>query len=498
MTSAATRSLLIPMGLVALIVSIDGTAATVALPMIQRELSLDPASLQWTTTAFMVSGAAVSIPAGAVGDRLGRRRVYLIGLAILLVGSLITALSPSGPALVIGRAIAGCGGAISAVLALALVSSAVPANQVVRVVGLWAAASSAGAVIGPMVAGGIIEVLGWRLFFAVNLIPLAATGYLVLRYLPKSPREDGKRVSVGGVALLTAASFGLAGGISVISRAEGSPWAVGLLIGLGVMCGAVFIWREGHTRNPLVDWKCVFARPLPLIAGLSLLALIGFALTGSMYQQTLALQNAFKMSPMQAGAVDVGAGALYIAAAAATAWFVRNLGVARTVSLGLAVLATGIGALALADQHPGFWELMMWTSLLGVGVGIAAPALNATALEEVQPDQRGAVSGLLSLSSQLASVLGIAAFGAFGAAVTRDEWLEATDVGMSSPEVLDGVVSGRMVSIHNNFGHRLGDVAYVAYVRGVEVSDAVSAVLMLLGALAALIVLRKVRLGDPG
>ncbi|MEI8083068.1 MAG: MFS transporter, partial [Actinomycetes bacterium] len=310
------------------LVGLDAAIATIAMPTMERELSVNAASIQWTVIGYMVACAAVAVPVGALGDRIGKRPVYVAGLGAVLAGSIICTLSGSNWVLVTGRAIGGCGAAATTVMTLAILTSAVSADLVPKVVGMWAALSSSATCLAPMLSGLLVQTVGWRLMFGIDVIPLIVIMILARWTVPNTERATATRMGGLGLGLMVASVLLVAGGLS---RSGGNRLlSAGVLLPVvaGLLVMVAFVYQQRRTAKPLTDWKVIGQYPIPAV--LVLLAALGLALTGSMFQEMMLLQKAFDYSPLLAGSLDVGPAVIFVVCAALTSRISARFGVART------------------------------------------------------------------------------------------------------------------------------------------------------------------------
>ena len=477
------------MGITAFLVGLDAAASTLALPSIQRDLSIDAAGLEWTTLSYMVASAAIAIPAGALADRLGKRRVYVAGIVLFAIGSVLCALSPQIYALILGRTIAGVGGATVAVLAMAMLASSVPRSQIPRIVGLWAAVSSSAAVIAPALTGLIVESIGWRWFFGMNVVPLLLAAVIVTRALPPLEGDHEGRVPILSLALLTGGVLAVTGALSLLGG-TGSDTGTLIVLALGVALLVAFALQERRTPQQLIPWKAFARSPIPVC--LLLLALISWSVTGSMYEQTMALQNAFDLSPALAGALDIAPAILFIVMAALAARISARVGIRWTVVTGIALIAAAVLGTALTDLDLSFVLLAIFTALLGAGMGLAGPTLNSTVLSNVSAADHGAASGALSLSSSFAAAIGIATMGFVEAASTTRSWLDSTASNLQQGAGLSDVVAGSIHVVNETFGNAAAAAAAHAYTTGVVTSIVVAGIAICIGIVIAIVGLRRV------
>jgi len=477
------------MGITAFLVRLDAAASTLALPSIQRDLSIDAAGLEWTTLSYMVASAAFAVPAGTLADRLGKRRVYVAGIVLFAIGSVLCALSPHIYALILGRIIAGIGGATVAVLAMAILASSVPRPQIPRIVGLWAAVSSSAAVIAPALTGLVVESIGWRWFFGMNVVPLLLAAVIVTRALPPLEGHREGRVAVMSLALLTGGVLAITGALSLLGGA-GSDTGTLMVLVLGIVLLAAFGLQERRATQQLIPWRAFARSPIPVC--LLLLAVISWSVTGSMYEQTLALQNAFNLSPALAGALDIGPAILFIVMAALAARIAARVGIRWAVVAGISLIAVAILGTALTDLDVSFALLAVFSALLGAGMGLAGPTLNSTVMGEVPAQDHGAASGALSLSSSFAAAIGIATMGFVQATSTTRSWLETSSDNLQQGAGLSDVVAGSIHVVHDAFGEAAAAAAAHAYTTGVVTSILAAGIAICAAIVIAIVGLRHV------
>src|SRR4051812_8278232 len=244
MQRSRTRSTLAIVSLALFMVVLDNLIVTVALPSIQRDLGASLQQLEWTVNAYTLAFAVTLIPGAAIGDRFGRKRTFLVGLALFTASSAAAALAPGAGALVAARAVQGVGGAIVAPLTLTLLAEAFPPERRGAALGIWSGISGMGIALGPLVGGAVVDGLSWHWIFWINvplgvvLLPLAA-GFL------NESRGPSTRLDLPGVALVTSGLFGLVFGL-VRGQAEGwtSPLIVSSLAAGVVLLAAFIAWER--------------------------------------------------------------------------------------------------------------------------------------------------------------------------------------------------------------------------------------------------------------
>jgi EmrB/QacA subfamily drug resistance transporter len=389
---------------------LDITIVNVALPDIGRSLHADFSDLQWVIDAYSLTLAAFLLTAGSLGDLMGRRRVFVVGLAIFSLASLACGLSNDSTLLNLARGVQGIGGAVMFAQSLALIAEAFEGRERGTAFGIWGAVVGASVAVGPLIGGAITESWGWEWVFFIN-VPVGAIAIaLSLRYIseardPNAPGIDwpGLVTFCGGLFLLV---FALIRGNA---EGWGSTQIVAMLIGAVVLLVAFFV-IEWRVSNPMLDLNLF---RVPTFAGASIAA---FGLSASMFAMflylTLYIQNGLHYSPLQAG--------LRFLPITLTSFFVAPIAgrLSSTVPirflLGIGLALVGIGLLLM---H-GLTVHSTWTALLagfivaGVGIGLVNPPLATTAVGVVPPQRSGMASGINTTFRQVGIATGIAALGA--------------------------------------------------------------------------------------
>ncbi|MER5930007.1 MFS transporter [Streptomyces sp. NPDC002054] len=468
---------------------VDVTIVTVALPEMADGLNGSFAGLQWVMDIYALALAALLLGAGALADRAGRRRVYLGGLGLFAAASLACGLATGAGALIAFRAVQGAGGAAMFATTMALLSSSYQGRDRGVAFGVWGAVNGAAAAAGPIIGGVLTEHLGWRWIFFINLPVCALAVYVTRRAVAESrdPHGRAKGLDLPGTAAFT---LGAAALTYALIRAGEHGWtepaSLGLL-GLAVLALAAFVAAELRGAHPMLDLSLFRDRTFTGIL-LGALLLSGAAFS-SLLQVSLWLQSAEGMDPVAAGLVLVP---LSLAAFAVSAFGGRWLhGLPPRLSVGGGLLLTGAGALLQAlmlDAGDGWPVLLPGLVVAGLGAGLAAPALAATAMAVVPPARAGMAGGALNTARQLGNALGIAVLGAaFQAGLVRG----LTGAGAADAHgTAQALAAGRPVEGAGAAG--LAPLVDPAFAAGLRATFVVSGVLGLLGALAVLVLVRTV------
>jgi len=494
-TSGVGVLLLVSLATVQFLVNLDAAATTIALPAMQRDLTLSPQALQWTSIAYLALGAAVALPAGAISDRYGRRISFAIASLLLAAGGVMCATAGNGDVLVAGRALAGCGGGALTVLSVAILTATVGGNWVGPIVARWTAISSLSAIISPGLSGVLVDVIGWRWLLLVAVAPLLPVNLIIWRRLPDR-RGETRPIGWLGLLLLPLPVLLLCSGLSAGTTGSLTSLAFIGPIVLGAIALVVVIAHQRRTRHPIADWRVTLVRPMP--AALILLAILRLTITGSIFQQNLLIQNVFGYAPWLAGVLDIGPAILFVLTAACSERLTTRLGPVNCVTGGFVVGALALTGTALIDVNPSVLGMAVTFSLLGIGMGLIVPTLTAAALDRVTPDSRGTAAGFISLSSQLASLLGISLIGAVAASITIDEWTKRTGQALASDDMLNDLVAGSITNMGSEYGSAAAWNAAVAFESGVEWSLQLGALLLLVSGAIGWFVLRRDERTKPG
>lgn len=396
------------------VVQLDVSVVNVSLRSIGAQLGGSVTGLQWIVDAYTVAFAALILSAGALGDRLGAKRLFVAGFAVFTIASAGCGLAPSLGVLVAARAVQGIGAAALVPCSLSLLTHGYPdRGERARAVGLWAAGASVALSAGPLVGGVLTAALGWRSIFFVNA-PLGVLGILLTwRYAAETSRSKDRRLDVAGqltgvLALIALAAATVEGG----RKGFGDPL---VLAGFGVAAAAAagFVLVEQRHRSPML--------PLPLFRSGTFAAftaiglVVNTAFYGLIFVLSLYFQRDLHLQVVQTGlafaptTVAVGlANVLAARLAAATS--------TRTVLLtGGVMTAAGSAAMLGANAHSSYPQLVAQLVVIGFGLGLVVPTMTAGILGSVDPQRSGIASGTLNTARQTGSVLGVAVFGSLAA-----------------------------------------------------------------------------------
>jgi EmrB/QacA subfamily drug resistance transporter len=391
-------------------VVLDVAIVNVALPSIQTDLDISRDTLQWIVTAYSLAFGGFLLLGGRAADLLGRRRVFMVGMALFTVGSLACALSSSGTALIIFRALQGFGGAIVSPATLAIISAAFRHGGAERnkAFGIWGGVAGSGAAAGVLLGGVLVEYLSWEWIFLVN-VPVGIGIIALASWLISEGRIEGadRRIDPFAAVLVTA---GLVSFVYAMSEAPDAGWLSGqtlLFTAAAIVLVAVFFLMERRHESPLVPFFIFRLRPVTVANAVG--ALLGGALFGGFFLLTLYMQQVLGYSALEAGVAFLATAGTTIPAAAISQALVTRIGVKPVMTTGLLLLAFAYLWYTQLPVDGTFWTHLFIPYLAsGFGLAFVFIPLSLAALTVVEDRISGISSGLLNTSQQIGGALGVA------------------------------------------------------------------------------------------
>lgn len=390
------------------LVGLDTTIVTIGLPEIGRALDVGAHDLAWVVDGYTVVFASLLITSGALADRFGRRRVFMTGLAVFGLASLVCAGAPSLDVLVAARAAQGVGASMLGPVALAIVVNAMPdRRERARAIGVWASVFGLSMAAGPAAGGALIAVLDWRAVFWVNVPVVLAALALVAAFVPESRGARVRRLDLPGQLLLAVL---LGAGIAVLIEGPELGWtSPAAMVGYGVVAAAavLFPWYESRRREPLID-PGLFRSPGFTGAVLGAVAVF-VALSTTLVMTTFHWQGVHGWTPLAAGLVTLPLAVGATVCAPLSGLLVGRVGARLPLVVAGVSLAAGGGLLlVLADGAGGLFPLLGCYLLVGVGVGFANAPITDTAVNGLPPERAGVAGGTASTARQVGTAIGVA------------------------------------------------------------------------------------------
>ncbi|MFG1656665.1 MFS transporter [Micromonospora chersina] len=420
-----------------LLVGLDTTIVNVGLPAIGHGLGVGTRSLEWVPDAYTVILASLLISAGALADRLGRRRVFRWGLVVFGVASVACAVAPSLGALVAARAVQGIGASMLNPVALAIVVNAMPdPRERAQAIGIWASVFGLSMAAGPVAGGALIAAFGWRSVFWINAPVIVAALVLTARYVPESRAPRARRLDLPGQVLLTVV-VSLCVAVLIegprIGWASPPAWAA-YLVAAAAAVG--FVAVERRRREPLMELG-LFRRPAFATAVLGAVAVF-VALTVSLLLTTLYLQHGHGWTPLAAGTATLPLALGAAVCAPLSGRLAGRYGARRPLLLAGAFLTAGGLSLVDLRPDPDLRQLLPAYLLIGIGFGFANAPITNTAVSGLPPARAGVAGAITSTARQLGSAVGIAVAGGLLAEVgpaglaraSRPGWLLVAACGL--------------------------------------------------------------------
>ncbi|MGW0081415.1 MFS transporter [Streptomyces sp. NPDC003393] len=392
-----------------LIVSLDNTVLNVALPSLQRDFHATTSGLQWTIDAYTLVLASLLMLAGSTADRIGRRRVFMTGLVVFGIGSLLCSLAPDLELLIVFRMVQAVGGSMLNPVAMSIITNTfTDPRERARAIGAWGAVVGISMAAGPLVGGLLVESVGWRSIFWVNLPVALAAILLTLRFVPESRAPKARRPDPVGQVLVIALFGALTYAIIEAPHASAALVLPFAAVALAALIG--LLWYEPRRTEPLIDLR--FFRSAPF-SGATVIAVSGFAaLGGFLFLSTLYLQNVRGLDALHAGLWMLPMAGPTFLFAPLSGRLVGNRGPRLPLLIAGTAMTASAVLFAAFEAETSDLTLLIGYLLFGIGFGFVNAPITNTAVSGMPRAQAGVAAAVASTSRQLGQTLGVAVVGA--------------------------------------------------------------------------------------
>jgi EmrB/QacA subfamily drug resistance transporter len=494
------RPILLVLCLSLLVVVIDNTILNTALPTLARVLNAGTSSLQWITDAYTLCFAALLIPAGALGDRYGRRISLIAGLAVFAAGSVAAAFADGTGTLIAARIVMGLGATFVMPATLSILNAVFPPKERPQAIAAWSAVAGVGIIVGPTLGGLLLTHFWWGSVFLINvpLVILAIVGVVLL--VPETAEPGGQRLDWRGTLLVALALVAI---VDAVIEAPTRGWTAGLTLAeaaAGLAALAAFGWWELHTDSPLIDLRIFASRAFS--ASAAAVTVIFFALFGSLFVLTQYLQLVHGYSPLSAGVRALPFALAMGVMSPLSPVLAQRLGTRVVIPAGMIAMGLGLLDLSTAQVHSSYPPLAVAVAIMGAGMGLVMAPASTTIMTTVPSHQAGAGSAINDTIREVGGALGIAVIGSISAAAYTAR-LGSTLATAHVPGAVAAAATGSIAAADaisrqagGNDGAELAAAAHAAFVHAMSLGLRVAAAVAVISAIAAIVALpRRPRLG---
>jgi EmrB/QacA subfamily drug resistance transporter len=392
-------------------IMLDNTVVNVALPSMRNSLHMSLSELEWVVAGYALTFAAFMLIGGKLADFVGRRLVFMIGLAVFTGASLACGLAPNGGFLIGARIVQGLGGALMNPATLSIIAATFAPRERGRAIGIWAGVSAMALAIGPLVGGLLTEHVNWNWIFFINL-PVGLAGLFLAPVLIDESRDTttDQRLDLPGLATSALGLFALT---YAFIEANSNGWGSARIIGAFVVAAVslvAFVLLERHQRAPMLDLSLFRNRTFG--GANAAMLFVGLAMFGTFFYVSLYMQNVLKYSPVEAGASFLPMTILIILIAPRAGALTDRVGSRWLVGIGMTLLAVMLFYYTTLGANESFWALLPGLLIGGIGMGMTMTPVTAAAMSAVSVDKAGVGSAVLNSARQVGGSLGIAVMGA--------------------------------------------------------------------------------------
>jgi EmrB/QacA subfamily drug resistance transporter len=402
---------LVAMSLGVLIAQIDTSVVSLAVKKIGVDLGSGVSEMQWVIDGYNLVYASLLLTGGTLGDLYGRRRIFVTGVVLFTVGTIVCALAPNGATLIAGRAISGLGAALELPMSLVLLTLAYPEEKSrAHALGIWASCNGLAFIIGPTLGGFLVDSAGWRSIFYLILPVCAAALLITWAAVPESAEPRGRKLDLRGQALAIVTLGGLA-----FAAIEGSHWGwlslpILSIAVVAVAAGVAFFVLEARLTGAMVPVELFRNRVFS--SALSIAGLMTFGMYALLFLMPLYFQTIRGASAFTAGLQMLPMSVSFVVVSQLTGHMTNAVGPRVIMTGGMACMGVGAILLAFVGEDTSVWLIAMALLIVGVGLGLNTSPVNGVAVAAVPPARSGTASGLLNTGRMIGATMGIAILGA--------------------------------------------------------------------------------------
>ncbi|MFL6803181.1 MAG: MFS transporter [Xanthobacteraceae bacterium] len=426
---ANKNAILFTMCLGVFVAQLDSSVVNLAVKHIGSDLDPRVNALQWVVDSYNLVYASLLLTGGALGDLYGRTRIFICGIALIVIGSVICALAPNAGILIAGRVTTGIGAALELPTSLAIVTvTYADAKERGRAIGIWASCNGLAIAVGPTIGGLLVDVAGWRSIFVMAVPVTALALVLAIKAVPESKDPEGRRLDPIGQALAIAALAALS---FVMIEGPHWGWTSPVIVALAVVCAvtfALFLRIEAGRKGALVPLD-VFGNAA-FSAALAIAGLMTFGMYAMLFVVPLYLQSTGGLSAFATGLVLLPMSVVFMIVSQYSGSLANRMGARMIMSAGMGLMGIGLLFLTLIGRVPNIWLIEVALLVVGVGLGLNTGPVNSVAVANVTASRSGTASGLLNTTRMIGATLGIAVLGSVFAVHTSEGTAESMVSGL--------------------------------------------------------------------
>ncbi|MCZ8379980.1 MFS transporter [Mycobacterium sp. CPCC 205372] len=472
--------------LAVVLLAVDATVLSLAVPSLAEDLDPSATQLLWIVDVYSFALAGLLVTMGNLGDRIGRKRLLLIGAAGFGAASLLAAIAPTAAWLIAARALLGVAGATLMPSTLSLIRTMFPdARQRTTAIAVWGGAATAGAAAGPLVGGALLQHFWWGSVFVINLpvmVLLLVTGAWLL---PESRSPQSAPLDVLGAVLSVATIIPAVYAIKLLAS-EGLDVTVVVAAAFATVCGSLFVARQRRAAAPLLDLGLFRSKAFSGAVAANVLAI--FALSGLLFYLSQYLQLVRGLRPLAAGVAQSPMTLASLFTAFLAGWLVARLGRGRVIGAGLACAAAGVATVAAAEVVPGYGWLAAGLAVTGFGVGLALTVTTDAVVSAVPAERAGAAAAVSETGYELGAALGIALLGSLHTALYRGHLTLPTGLADDLAERARESIASAMTAASDasaSLREPIVTASREAFVTAMQMTSAVTAALLVAAAVVS-------------